>query len=142
MSLGGGSEGSAFQIIVLVISLIAITVVAVASTSAYVRRRRAKSNNITDALRWSSNYRDDPNSGPNLAPRRSSIYDEDYPANAHSSSTDPMVTHLAPKTTASMTGTRPDVASPSADGASSSPQVYIGPPRDEDGHELHNVQII
>merc|ERR1712176_1540092 len=22
-----------------------------------------------------------------------------------------------------------------------SPQIYIGPPRDEDGHELHNVEI-
>jgi len=26
--------------------------------------------------------------------------------------------------------------------AAGEPEVYIGPPRDEDGHELHNVEII
>jgi hypothetical protein len=26
--------------------------------------------------------------------------------------------------------------------AAGEPEVYLGPPRDEDGHELHNVEII
>lgn len=131
---GGGTGPRAFEIIVLLISMIAIAVVAVFATTSYLRRRKRR-RHISDRLRWNSRYRDEPDRDQvNIAPRRSSYIDEPYPANAHSSSTDPMATHLAIK--------KADAAVESPDEAEPQPQVYIGPPRDEDGHELHNVEII
>jgi len=62
----------------------------------------------------------------NLAPRQR-VYGYD-PVVPPSSSTDPFVTHLAPRQI-------------ERDDDEPAPQVYIGPPRDEDGHELHNVII-
>jgi hypothetical protein len=55
----------------------------------------------------------------NIAPHRESF--TDFSSKAKSSS-DPIASAVA-----------------SLPGA---PEVYIGPPRDEDGHELHNVEII
>ena len=91
---------------------------------------------VSSNMRWAtSEYKDRPTDDePNLAPRRresSSLPSyEDYPANAHSSSTDPFATHLAPK------------APPADDDGEDQPQVYIGPPLDEDGHVLSDVNII
>jgi hypothetical protein len=109
-----------------------------------VRRRRkhkyaAKSMLWGDSL-YRDGYRDEPGSGINIAPRRSSsVYDEtsihDYAVSMHSSSTDPMATVLAPKAAAA-----PAEADNEKD-PEPHPTVYIGPPRDEDGHVLHNVEI-
>jgi len=126
-------------------------------------------------LRWSTkNYRDDPDDGPNLAPRRSSMYDDAYPsplASGQKSSSDPMATHMgaaaaaaaaiaateaapAPSSSSSSSTEYENAirdAKPSSEddgnaaseyGESKPPTVYIGPPRDEDGHELHSVEII
>lgn len=142
-SHSGGMLG--FEVVVLVVSLVAIALVASFSVLACVRRRRnRKDDELTKSLKWAaSGYRDDPsNDGPNIAPRRSSYIDDAYPVKAHSSSTDPFTTHLAPKSRLPVdeeviTGS-PDVM----DDPVPQPQVYIGPPRDEDGHELHNVEII
>jgi len=106
------------------------------AVNSYLRRRR-KRRNISNHLRFISNYRDEPDRDQvNIAPRRSSYIEEPYSAEEHSSSRDPMASHLAPKQT--------DVpfSAESTDSGESQPQVYIGPPRDEDGHELHNVEII
>jgi hypothetical protein len=108
-------------------------------------KRRGKRKYAAKSMRWGDSlyrdgYRDEPGSGINIAPRRSSsVYDEtsihDYSVSMHSSSTDPMATILAPKT---------PVAPAEADDDEDPeprPTVYIGPPRDEDGHVLHNVEI-
>jgi hypothetical protein len=92
----------------------------------YVRRRRRRKT-VGNNIRWASNYQDDP-AEINLAPRRSSslIFDQ------YSSSTDPFVTHLG-----SLIQTHEEDEDEEPE-----PQVFIGPPRDEDGHVLHNVDII
>ena len=81
---------------------------------------------VDDNIRWASEYKDSPPE-VNLMARRESDRYEDFPASGVASSTDPFSTHLAVKTKQS---------------DSLDPQIYIGPPRDEDGHELHNVDII
>lgn len=92
----------------------------------YIRRRRRR-NSIGNNIRWATKYQDDP-SEVNLAPRRSSslIFDQ------YSSSTDPFVTHLSSV----------NQAHDEDEEEEPEPQIYIGPPRDEDGHVLHNVDII
>lgn len=97
----------------------------------YLRRRRLRHQNIPGSLRWAGDYSDH---APeiNLAPRRgSSLYmkDEIYAANIATSSTDPMTTNLSPN--------KPDLL----DDGDPQPQIYLGPPRDEDGHELHDVDV-
>ena len=59
---------------------------------------------------------------------------ESFPANGHSSSTDPFATNLAPIQHVDDNDEEVE--------EEDKPQVYIGPPRDEDGHELHNVEIL
>jgi len=109
-----------------------------------VVRRRRKRKDFANSLRWADGlYRDEPGSGGlnqvNIAPRRGSYVDEPYSASEHSSATDPMATHLAPKTTTSAAVVVSD--EDEEDEPEPQPTVYIGPPRDEDGHELHNVEI-
>ena len=138
-SSSGSSNGA--RVAAITISLLA-TVAAAAFFGTKYSKERNSSRTMNDNIRWASEYQDRPGEDePNLAPRRRRDSAtprggyEDYPANAHSSSTDPFATHLAPKTA---------VPSDQEDGdeEESQPQIYIGPPRDEDGHELHNVDII
>ena len=112
------------------IILLLVLVTAIALSFFYVvpyirRKRRQKS--VGNNIRWATNYQDDP-SEVNLAPRRSSslIFDQ------YSSSTDPFVTHLG-----SLNPTHEEDEDEEPE-----PQIFIGPPRDEDGHVLHNVDII
>ena len=120
-------------------SVVAILAVGFFAGKAFVRRYR-KRKDIANSLRWADGlYRDEPGGGGlnqvNIAPRRASYLDETYSVKEHSSATDPMATHLAPATPPSV-AEEDDVADPEPE-----PQGYIGPPRDEDGHELHNVDI-
>jgi hypothetical protein len=156
------STRTGFEILVLVISLIAIALVTIFSVSMYVRNRKRKEKRLTNMLRWSSEYRDQPDDTDrdriNLAPRRQSSLEHDFVTamtpsflGAESSSDD----HLATYRTAVAHAHHGKIASATSDGIKDSsssdhdpdepetaPQVYIGPPRDEDGHELHNVEIL
>jgi len=126
----GGSNGA--MAAVLVIALLAMAIVAVFSVNLYRRRRnKERDESMTSMLFWSSSYRDRPEDAINIAPRRSSNYDDVYLASLALSSTDPMATVLAPS--------KPEVLDEEED---DQPQVYIGPPRDEDGHELHQVDLV
>lgn len=132
------------QILAVVGVLLAVTLVAVFVGSA-LRRKQRKRKGLASSI-WGDSlyrdgYRDEPGSGINIAPRRSSSVYEDainsreYSVSMHSSSTDPMATVLAPK---------PPTSPPDVDDDEEpepQPTVYIGPPRDEDGHVLHNVEI-
>lgn len=143
---GTSPGGKGIQVFAIVISIIAIMAVAVFSAAMYVRNRRRKQKAVNNALRWGSSYRDEPDDSVNLAPRRQSSYLDPYPVNNHSSSTDPMASHLAPKSPAASNEMdsiiRAAIEEDDSEDFEDAPQVYIGPPRDEDGHELHNVEII
>ena len=133
----------AFGVAVIVLAVLAIGAVATFSTVMYCRQRRrrnaakAKNNN---RLRWGPAYTDsNDDNNINLAPRQS-FYDAEFPAAAMSSSRDPMA-HMGAahpahniKATAAMTD--------DDDQGPPEPQIYIGPPRDEDGHVLHSVEIL
>jgi hypothetical protein len=101
------------------------------------RRTTPKDNRV----RWGTGYSDEPSS-LNLAPRRS-FAESDYPVSTHISSTrDPMAAfHAKPRSTSSMTEGFP-LSPQDADPTDSVTQVYLGPPRDEDGHVLHSVEIL
>jgi hypothetical protein len=142
-STGTGSSVSIGQIFAIVCVLL-VVFFGVYFVGSLVRRRRKRKDSSKffgwgDSL-YRDGYRDEPGSGINIAPRRSSsVYDggtvHGNSVSMHSSSTDPMATALAPKPLA--------VPAEADDGKEPEPQptVYIGPPRDEDGHVLHNVDI-
>lgn len=122
---------SSFVLVLAMLSLLAVLAAGTFFLYGYFRKKRHDNDRLTDNLRWASAYRDNPSADePNIAPRRKSSYIEAYPANAHSSSTDPFSTHLAP------------LQHDDDEKEEEKPQVYIGPPRDEDGHVLHNVEIL
>jgi hypothetical protein len=132
------------QILAIVGVLLVVTLVA-AYAGLVLRRKQRKRKGIAGSMPWGDSlyngYRDEPGSGINIAPRRSSSVYEDaitnreYPVSMHASSTDPMATVLAPKAPAAPLDVDDD------DEPEPQPTVYIGPPRDEDGHVLHNVEI-
>ncbi|GAX14340.1 Notch 1 [Fistulifera solaris] len=119
-------SGKRVILIVLLLALVSTVLLTFYYIIPYVRRRRRRKT-VGNNIRWASNYQDDP-AEINLAPRRSSslIFDQ------YSSSTDPFVTHLG-----SLIQTHEEDEDEEPE-----PQVFIGPPRDEDGHVLHNVDII
>ena len=102
---------------------------AVFCVSAYVRHKRRRDDSLSQNLRWASTYKDNPTSEFNLHSISGRRTSDRYAANEHASSTDPFATHLAPNTAAEAK-------------EDEQPQVYIGPPRDEDGHVLHSVEIL
>jgi hypothetical protein len=124
-----------------------ISITALIFYRARTTRRKFRNDDTGRAVEWSDNrYRDNPPEQLNLAPRRrgsvciekddellpnnNTDQEDVYMASIVSPSRDPMATLLAP----------PPYA-PDKD-ESQGPQVYIGPPRDEDGHVLHSVEII
>jgi hypothetical protein len=133
------------QILAIVGVLLVVTLVAAFVGSA-LRRKHRKRKGLASSMLWGDSlyrdgYRDEPGSGINIAPRRSSsvyedaISNQEYPVSMHSSSTDPMATVLAPKAPVAPLDVDDD------EEPEPQPTVYIGPPRDEDGHVLHNVEI-
>ena len=136
----------AFGVVVIVLAVLAIAVVAVFATVMACRnnkRRRRQSskssNNSNNRLRWGPAYSD--NDDINLAPRQS-FYDAEFPATTTmSSSRDPMA-HLGAAHPANNNKSRNNNAADDDDQGPPEPQIYIGPPRDEDGHVLHSVEIL
>lgn len=107
----------------------------------YYNRRRKRRNRRVNTVSWAASYRDEPSNAVNLAPRRMSYsVDDTYPVSEHSSSRDPFATHLPPNSSTISEVVGDDQPDEFED--DHQPEIYIGPPRDEDGHELHNVEII
>jgi hypothetical protein len=122
----GSLEGTGvFFVTVLALAVVVLSLVL---ATVLIRNRSKRRSETTNGLFRQSGYRDSPDI--NLSPHRMSVVSkkampETYSASSHSSSRDPMATHLAPR--------QPP---------QSQPEIYIGPPRDEDGHELHSVDIV
>jgi hypothetical protein len=157
------NTASPSQIFAILFSTVAIIAFAVFAGIMYRRRRMRNDDQISTSLRWSGDYRDEPPK-VNIAPRSQSgeIESSDvYFASIASPNRDPMATHLAPhhrtrqaldtphtggivSRTRASSGSSED-GSPSDDAyfvEDEEPKIFIGPPRDEDGHELHNVEIV
>jgi hypothetical protein len=157
------NTASPSQIFAILFSTVAIIAFAVFAGIMYRRRRMRNNDQISTSLRWSGDYRDEPPK-VNIAPRSQSgeIESSDvYFASIASPNRDPMATHLAPhhrtrqaldtphtggivSRTRASSGSSED-GSPSDDAyfvEDEEPKIFIGPPRDEDGHELHNVEIV
>lgn len=161
-----GERRSGFEVALLVLSVAAIVMVSVFSVSTYIRRRKQQRNNaITSSLNWSSNHFKDRAPEVNIAPmqRRGSTLSasdpyEDATQEAFArSSRDPIAAHLgsaAAKRAAAAVLELMDNTEPSSpdedysdndsfpDDLCSGLKIDIGPPIDEDGHELHNVEIV
>lgn len=104
------------------------------------RRRKQRFNNeVTSSLFWSSGYTDEPQV-TNIAPKRaSSLYQETsldvYTEAVQTSRRDMAIEMSTTKSSAANTEA-------TSDQPDDVPKLFIGPPRDEDGHELHNVEIV
>lgn len=166
LQAGYDSGKSGFTIAVLVLSVLAIGTVLVFSATSFVRRRRQHNRALTSSLNWSPDYRD---RAPeiNIAPKRGSVHSPENDdsvyvrateeAHASSSSSfpsgrlDPLAAQqmhplAAKRATVAMqlmdTVHFSDVEPPDDLAHDAEPKIDIGPPRDEDGHELHNVEIV
>jgi hypothetical protein len=161
-----------FTIFVLVLSVTAVFIVVLFSIRRYLRRRRQRNTAISTNLNWSAaNFRDgDGTSEINLAPKRESVQysDDDDDNDIIIPYEDAMITFSGTNvyplgsTRDLMMETSPrqqsfskdieyyndddDYAASSdthyPDDLSQLPQIDIGPPIDEDGHILHNVDIV
>ncbi|GKY97471.1 hypothetical protein MPSEU_000705500 [Mayamaea pseudoterrestris] len=140
----GPSVGKSFGVAVIVLATLAITALIAFGTVMYCKSRKRRRSTKTNArLRWGgpAAYSDD-NSDINLAPRQQSFYEGDYPASTHVSSTrDPMAQFGQSHAAAAASMHQGSVDDGSAR-SEAEPQIYIGPPRDEDGHVLHSVEIL
>jgi hypothetical protein len=151
------SGRSGFEKAVLTLSILAILMCAAAAAYLYMRRKRKRNNAITRSLNWTRpQYKDRPGGEAqiNIAPKRASVHSEDavYDNALHSSTSDPMAAHLAAAKAAqeqyrqdpnmsSYTNESDDELDDN-DVSDHEPQVDMGPPLDDDGHELHNVSIV
>jgi len=141
---GTNSAPSAFDKAVLSIAIIAIFLVAFLLVRVYIRRKRKRNNAITSSLNWQPAYKDRPATEEvNIAPKRSSIHTDVYEDAMRSSTRDTMAAHLAAAAAARSAEAENDDTLEEDDGISDhEPQVDMGPPLDDDGHELHNVSIV
>ena len=115
-----------------------LLIVGLVLLAALLIRRRLRRKKVLETLSQSASvwksYRDRP-SEVNIAParRQSEVMDnDDLYVQSISSSNAPM------SMAAPVTPNGPDLL----DADDEQPKIYIGPPRDEDGHELHNVEIL
>jgi hypothetical protein len=139
----------------LVISVAAIAIIAACAASRYRRRRRKQRDNaIVTSLNWSTAYKDRSDE-INIAPRgesSSDVYEDAVSRDVFPwSSRDSSVTHLSSSdATRTVADTHLIMTEQSFDDEDddfpddlrSAPKIDIGPPIDEDGHELHNVEIV
>jgi hypothetical protein len=135
---GDSSSKNIFRALGILLGVLAVTLASGYTARRFMRRRKLRTAVKANRLHWQSSYRDRPPE-INIAPRRASNFDEIYLSSLAQagrdstvialSSRDPMATHFVPP------------PQPPQD-IDEQPEVYIGPPRDEDGHVLHNVDII
>jgi len=117
--------------------LLSGAVLVVAAVILYALKTCCKSSTKQERImekKWGSNrnlggYRDEPINSVNLSPQRESDTIQFHA----SSSRDPFASHLAPL---------PLLPLNAAMAQDNGPQVFLGPPQDEDGHVLHSVEII
>jgi len=142
----GSGDNDALQVVTAIIAVLAVvSVVGFAIRHCVRNYGTSKSRMDKNALHWESNrslgggYRDEPINEINLSPRRDSNIkaklSSEPPSRAPApSSRDPFAAHL-------MAPLAPTPAS-NAPAPDDGPQVYLGPPQDEDGHVLHSVEIL
>lgn len=145
------------------LSIFGLLAVGAALLVARSRRRRRHHNHVNQSLFWAGGYRDntEDQDAVNIAPKRQSVFSTDtvYDSAIRSSNGQVMVQqqqqqHSQPSrsggrrpspqaeegvelTDTSTTTEEDDMVPPPEE-----PKLYMGPPRDEDGHELHNVEIV
>lgn len=120
-------------------------------------RRRRHQDHVNQSLFWAGGYRDntEDQDAVNIAPKRSSVFGTDtvYDSAIRSSSSGQAVLQRRQQKTGSssqsnateeqqgveLTDTSTEEEE---DAVPPEPKIYLGPPRDEDGHELHNVEIV
>lgn len=157
-----------FTIFVLIFSIIALCVLSSYLFYTHLRRRRRNAA-ATSTLQWSvPNFRDGGSTEINIAPKRGSVqYSDDNNLAPYEDAIDsPPTEYDEPwsSTVAIRAATRDllmseNIRQNSFSGSMESneyddneiedhniqyslPQIDIGPPIDEDGHELHNVEIV
>jgi hypothetical protein len=140
----GGKSG--FEITVVILSVLAIAFVTVFSVGRYIRRRKEENNAITGSLNWSHNYRDRP-AEINIAPMHSDVYEQATEEAFSRSSRDPIAAHMgstaARRAAAAAQLLQTEQSTDEVpDDLPEEPRIDIGPPIDEDGHVLHNVEIV
>ncbi len=159
-----------FTVFVLILSIVSVCVVCSYLFRSHLLKRRQRQNAaVTSTLLWSTpNFRDGGSSEVNIAPKRGSVqYSDDgniapYEDAIDSSPTDvaePWSSTVAIRTAARDLLINDHIGKNSFSGSMdadeyyenevedhdeqySLPQIDIGPPIDEDGHELHNVEIV
>jgi len=143
------SPNGTFEKVVLSFAIIAIFIVAAFSARVYIRRRKHKRNNsITSSLSWQPQYKDRPaDEQVNIAPKRGSLHTDVYEEAVRSSTRDHMAAHLAAAAAAkaaasALPASESDEELDDTDVSDHEPQVDMGLPLDDDGHELHNVSIV
>jgi hypothetical protein len=121
-------------------AIVAVIVVLAIGLVYYRQARRAsaeRERTITNSIKWGSDYKDNDlthrsqTTQINLAPRSMIAKSRFGRQNSTRSDRDEDAYMDAILKTPMKTGTSID-----------KPEIFIGPPRDEDGHELHNVNII
>jgi len=144
------SSSNTFEKIVLSFAILAIFIVAAFAVRVYIRRKNKRNNNITSSISWQPHYKDRPaEEQVNIAPKRGSLHTDVYEEAVRSSTRDHMAAHLAAAAAAKAAASASQSPSGESDDepddgdvSDHEPQVDMGPPLDDDGHELHNVSIV
>ena len=158
-----------FTIFVLIFSVISLCVLSSYLLHSHLRQRRRRNAAITNTLQWSvPNFRDGGSTEVNIAPKRGSVqYSddsnfapyEDAIESSHREHDEPWSSAVALRASShdllmsehmgqnSFAGSMDDNEYDDNEIGDhkeqySLPQIDIGPPIDEDGHELHNVEIV
>jgi hypothetical protein len=152
---GTTKNRSVFRVGMAVVMVLVITVFAVMLIHTARRRRKQRFNNETTSslFFWNAGYSDLPNENANnLAPKRSSSLFMESPRDVYTdavvqTSRRDMAIELSnrnrtPSTTTNGSADEDTKSNHGDDRPDDVPNLYIGPPRDEDGHELHNVEIV
>ena len=138
-----GSSLQGLGIAAIVLSVCAVMAVVMFTVNGCIKRKRfrRRRDGETSGLIWASKggYKDSAET-INFSPHKSG-YSEDYMASFANPSRDPMATALAPDTTEA-DAVESDASSGGHGDSDDEPQIFIGPPTDEDGHILHSVDII
>jgi hypothetical protein len=151
---GEKKNRNVFRVGITVVMFLVMTVFAVMLIHTARRRRKQRFNNeTTTSMFWSSGYTDLPNENVNnIAPKRSSSIFMESPRDVYTDAVQTSRRDMAIEmsnrnrksstTTSNLSSDEDTKSNHGDDRPDDVPKLYIGPPRDEDGHELHNVEIV